>query len=369
MVLRFYPSKDATIYEDAPTQNTGLDAILELNKTVVRAHGTSSIYNSRILLDFDLIRVDQVLADIGRGRSEFEWNLKLFAANSSEIPLDYDVECYTVGQQWGMGIGRRLNRPQTTQGASWTFSTGVNTPLSAWPTSSFSGGTTGSWQTNPGGGVWNTTPVATASLAYRMDDINFDVTLQVKGVNAKSFTGFLIKRDQASESSEEVLGSLRLFSMDTSTVYVPILEARVLDFLEDNTLQGVSVTYDDYNVVAHNLRESYEDNSTPTFYFSGRERYPAITHTTSSNYLVRQKLPAAQYSISDAHSDLTIIEFSEYTKLSDDGLGSYFSLPLASFQPERYYRVKLKIPYKDEASFRVVDNNWIFKVARASRTA
>ena len=55
MILRFYPTKDATIYENDPERNTGMDQILEIIK--VPASASSGIvtgsYNSRILLDFD----------------------------------------------------------------------------------------------------------------------------------------------------------------------------------------------------------------------------------------------------------------------------------------------------------------------------
>jgi hypothetical protein len=67
MVLKFYPKKDATIYERYPTRNTGLDAILDISKVTVTSgsSATTASYNSRALLDFDYARVAANITDLG----------------------------------------------------------------------------------------------------------------------------------------------------------------------------------------------------------------------------------------------------------------------------------------------------------------
>ena len=49
MILSIFNKSDATVYERYPKENTGLDAMLEINKQIVG----STNYNSRILLNFD----------------------------------------------------------------------------------------------------------------------------------------------------------------------------------------------------------------------------------------------------------------------------------------------------------------------------
>ncbi len=61
MILRFYPTKDSTIYEQYPVRNTGLDAILEINKKII---GSSS-YNSRVLVDFDYANISSSIVGLG----------------------------------------------------------------------------------------------------------------------------------------------------------------------------------------------------------------------------------------------------------------------------------------------------------------
>jgi hypothetical protein len=61
-----------------------------------------------------------------------------------------------------------------------------------------------------------------------------------------------------------------------------------------------------------------------------------------------------------------IIDFDKsYTKVSHDNQGSFVQLHLDSFQPERYYKLLLKVPNSDVATYDVYDENWIFKVTRS----
>ena len=47
MLQIIYPIKDSTIYEQFPAKNTGIDSILEINKTIDNILPIA-IYNSRI---------------------------------------------------------------------------------------------------------------------------------------------------------------------------------------------------------------------------------------------------------------------------------------------------------------------------------
>jgi len=359
MILRYYPTKDATLYEAYPNRNTGLDAILELRKSF---DASGSAYNSRILLNYDYTAISESIVLLGQNPNNFKYTLKLYVAEANEIPVDYSVYCYAVSSSWDMGIGRYGNVPETTEGVNWYYRT-----LNAWPTSSFGAGVTGSWNSQPGGGVWYTGSAASQSFSYTTSDINLDVTDIIRLVQSQSinFNGFLIKKSDNDESSNNIFNSLKFFSKDTNTIYLPVLEAGYDDSVTTGSLELIN-TNSEINIIPVNLKTNYKEKSTPTIRFSARYRYPVDTFTTASVYLKRYKLPTdTQYAIYSAHNDDVIINFSNYTKLSTDDEGNYAKLYLDSLQPERYYRIMLKVPNPGSgADYELYDENWIFKVTR-----
>ena len=362
MVLRFYPKKDTTIYERYPEKNTGLDAVLELSKII---DGSSS-YSSRVLLDFDYTAISASIASRGYNPNQFDYRLKMYVTDASEVPLDYTLYCYPVSDTWSMGVGRYGNVPETTLGASWTYRNGSDDVVNIWQTGSFGATITGSWATTAGGGTWYTSSVASQSFSYTTADMNMDITPIIRSVQSGSITfkGLVLKRGDSDEQSAIELGSLKFFSKDTHTVYLPVLEALYNEATSTNTLTALD-TNEEFNIVAVNLQPQYKESSTPMIRFSARYRYPVHTFATSSVFLTRYRLPAgSQYAIYSAQTDDVFVQFSDYTQLSNDGNGNFFKLHLDSFQPERYYKILLKIPYSGSSDYQVYDNNWIFKVAR-----
>lgn len=360
MILRFYPTKDSTIYEQYPVRNTGLDAILEINKKII---GSSS-YNSRVLIDFDYANVSSSIVGLGYNPNLFSYSFKMYIAEANEIPMDYDLHCYPISGSWKMGIGRYGNSPQTTDGVSWMYRDNE----SLWITGSYNANTTGSWNILQGGGVWYDNTYATQSFSYTTSDVDFNVTNIIQQIQSGSldFTGFLIKRSDEDEQSTDILGSLKFFSKDTHTVYIPVLEAKYDDSVNNSTLPLIN-TEEDYNIIVTNMQAAYAERSTPTIRISSRYRYPVDTFATQSNYLTRYKLPTgSQYAVYNANSDEAVINFSQFTKISDDNTSNYIKLHLDSFQPERYYRLLIKVPNSgSNSTYQIHDNNWIFKVTRS----
>jgi hypothetical protein len=359
MILRYYPTKDTTLYENYPYRNTGLDAMLELKKDF---NETGNASNSRILLDFDYTAISKSIVELGYNPNNFNFNLKMYVAEANEIPVDYNLYCYALSGSWDMGIGRYGNAPETTEGANWYYRNTME-----WPTSSFGVGVTGSWNVRPGGGNWYTSSAASQSFNYTTADISLDVTNLIRLVQSQSinFNGFLIKKNDTDEGSNSIFNSLKFFSKDTNTVYLPVLEAGYDDSIITGSLELVNVQ-EEINIVAVNLKSNYKERSTPTIRFSARYRYPVDVFTTSSVYLKRYKLPVGtQYAIYSAHNDDAIINFSNYTKVSSDDNGNYINLHLDSLQPERYYKILLKVPSSGSSSlYEIYDENWIFKVTR-----
>ena len=57
MIYSIYPVKDTTLYEENVPLNSGLDSILELKHQY--KYTTGSLYNSRILIKFDVTEIEQ----------------------------------------------------------------------------------------------------------------------------------------------------------------------------------------------------------------------------------------------------------------------------------------------------------------------
>lgn len=364
MILKFYPKKDTTVYELYPEKNTGLDAMLDISKTTAN----SSSYNSRILLDFDYTNISASISALGKDPDQFTYYLKLYIAEAKEIPTDYSLECYPVADTWTMGIGRFGNSPETKDGASWYYRDSATVLATSWQTSSYAPLVTASWSQNPGGGTWYTSSVAVQSFSYTTSDINLDVTDIIREVQSGSinFNGFIVKKSEADETSANIFNSLKFFSKDTNTVYLPVLEAKFDDAITTGSLSTITAD-DEINAVAINLKKSYSESSSPIIRLSARPRFPMQTFSTSSVYLTRYKFPAGTtYGICSAHTDDMLVDFdTNYTKLSSDNESSYFQLYLDSFQPERYYKILIRVPNSDGVTYEQYDENWIFKVTRS----
>jgi len=375
MVLRFYPTKDATIYERYPDKNTGLDSILELSKIV----DNTSSYNSRILLDFNAQAIADTLSEYSQDPTRgMDWKLKLYSTEEQEIPLDYTLECKVLYLGWDMGVGRFSNLPETTQGVSWRNRHGKvdPDPSNSW-FETYGGSVpvsqSGAWSFNmvEGGGYWETHSISSQSFSYKAADISMDVTETIKLYFEKWNTngeteGLIIKNTSETENSILNFKSVKFFSKDTHTIYSPVLEARWRDDSQNTNLPEINLSIDGgYNIVSTNLESDYKESSTPRIGFSARPRYPAPTFATSSAYLDRYALPeGTMYAIYSAHTDDVIIDFYDpETKLSVDNYTNYFELPLMGFQPERYYRILLKVPSRN-VGYTIHDNDWIFKVSR-----
>jgi len=374
MILRFYPTKDATIYERSPNKNAGLDAVLDISKVL----DGSTAYNSRALLDFDFEAIAQTLLDRGLEGDSYSasWKLKMYIAEEHEVPLDYQINCYMVSGPWSMGIGRHGNIPETTVGVSWNHRVSPLDPTTAWGAGSSPAGTTWNYATNPGGGEWYALPEVTQSFNYKSGDLDLDVSEMVPLLLASidpatippTYGGFLIKKQDSDESSNLPFRSLKYFSRDTHTIYSPILEYGYDDSEQDSSLPSIN-TSGSFNVVAVNMRQEYKETSVHKIRFAARPTYPVATFVTEASQLQRYILPAgSQYAIYSAHTDDVIIDFSNNTTLSSDEEGNYFQLSFENFQPERYYRFVLKIKNSATESglfdYQIYDNNWVFRVSR-----
>jgi hypothetical protein len=390
MIYTLYAQKDTTIYEQFETLNTGLDQLLELSHQ--KASTSSLVYNSRVLMTFDMSEIESRVNG-GKISQNAKYYLSLRSADVREIPQEYTVYAYPLSSSWTNGTGRYFNNPISTDGVSWKYKTskavgsewdippgtvnyewdsisktwvdadilfGVN--LSAYVTSSYS--------SKEGGGTWWTydNVECTQSFSYESSDIYMDVTPIAKkwitGSGKFVNDGMVIKFSNELENSGESLTSLKFFSTDSNTIYVPRLHV----VWDDSIFITGSLTRVDVDGLTPNikLKKFYSQDEKPKIKIHANKRFPQKNYTTEAYHLTNYYLPSSSYyEVRDAHTDEIILPF-DYTgsKISCDGTSSYFNLWMNSFQPERFYRIVLKVETSGGDNVQIFDNNYYFKVTR-----
>ena len=234
-----FPLKDSSIYADRPTQNAGIDQIIELWKEVVTS--TEIPYNSRILMQFDLSDYSQSFASGELSGSDMKFYLNLYTDEATEIPLSYTIYAYPVSQSWEMGTGKRGNWPITETGVSWNLRDGITVAGvsgSAWNS------TGGDFITSSlSGSAYNL--VATQSFEFQTTDLHMDITDIVMSWLTGEIPnyGLILKRSDADETSSLNQGNIQFFSNETHTIYRPRLEVIWKDFSFAPYSSSISASY------------------------------------------------------------------------------------------------------------------------------
>ncbi len=148
---------------------------------------------------------------------------------------------------------------------------------------------------------------------------------------------------------------LKFFSRQTNTIYSPKLELRWDDHLPATGSNTGSLTPLDLSGRTENYiyqlhkRESYKENETVKFRFGARKRYIDKSFSTSIQSVSGSYLAegSASYSILDMATNEDIIPFSAYTTMSCDPISPYFTQDLNTFEPNRAYKVLLKVKHND----------------------
>ena len=204
-------SKDTSIYLQQPTQNTGLDEVLEVSKTY---YGSLKDI-AHTLIKFETTPLSQ---SISSGEVTMtSADLILRECESSEIPVDYTIYAYAVTQSWDMGIGTRFDEIST-DGVTWNS---VRTGQKWLSLDNHSSDTTGSF--NGKGGTWFTGSFSTQSFSYETSDIEMDIkgTMDEWVGGTLPNEGFILKYTSSLENDTEDYGQLKFFSKETNTIYQP----------------------------------------------------------------------------------------------------------------------------------------------------
>jgi hypothetical protein len=392
-IYKIYPEKDATMYTQYPSMNTGLDEILEASTYLEDTKGQTSRY----LIKFSQNEIENVFdtyisnSQTGLNRN-FSTYFKNYAAIVTNLNENVKLELYPLAQSWNMGTGRFENSPQTENGVSWGFTD--KSGSIKWTQSSWNPRITASFkrtQTIPpvdvekGGGTWYTGSISLKSITSSQIlnysdpiDLEMDTTnivkewiSQSKGILHNGIPleiinqGFIIKQTSSLEfyPSQSAASTIKYYSIDTNTIYPPHLEFRFDDYIfNTGSSTNVILNSDEAFMSIFNNKDKYYSGSIERFRLAAIPKYPTRTFTTSSNYLINNYLPTSSYyAIKDSQTNEYIINFDNtYTKISADEISSYFDIYMNGLEPERYYTILIKV--KSNNSTKIFDENMNFKV-------
>lgn len=374
MIKYIYPDRDTTLYSRYPEKNTAVDPILEISKETEGYAVESNLedeffpttYNSRILMSFDLSAISASIVS-GKISSNFTASLSVRATETISLPLAYNIKGYMISGSWTSGTGFFGNSPAITNGVSWKWRDGKLAGR-VWETSSLTGNATASYSGVEHGGVWLTGSGYEASQSFNHEeaDIRMNITSLVRTWLSGSVpnNGMILKFPESVEFDSSVMGSIKFFSKESHTIFIPRLEFSWDDSEQSGTGSFTQISDEDFVLYTKNLRESYRSDITK-IRFGVRDRYPTLTYATSADYLTSKRLPTSSYySVIDHWTEETIVPFSPGTKLSCDSSGNYFRIDMSSFMPERYYKFQVKSEFEGGDVSKISDDGFIFKVLR-----
>ena len=359
-VYRIFPEKDTFISTEAPTGNAGKDEIVEIGG-YYDISGTGQA--NRILVKYSDDDINTAIATIGG--AGYSASLGMYLADASALPNDTTIYVNAISQSWDNGVGKFGDTPVNTSGVSWTYRQAGET--SAWRTTGYAAGSTGSYRTEIGGGTWYTSNQVTQS--FSVNSITYDLSIPVTPIiqsivsATRPNDGFIVRLQPDLEFNTTSSIKLKYFGADTNTIYPPFLEFK----WDDSSYQTGSLSVLSNSISTINLTNNkgkYTDVGKQRFRVSARPKYPIRSFTTSSAYLTNYALPSGSYwGLRDEYTEEMVVDFdTTFTKVSCDTNGAFFDVYMDGLQPERYYRILIKTTL--DGSTTVVDNQNIFKVVR-----
>ena len=336
---------DGTTFQD---KNTGKDEVLELKKVFFDRTFHAP---TRVLIQFNTNEVENYISS-SILPSDYKINLRMYETEGvSGLSEEYKIAAYPLSQEWDEGVGKEADDPKTTDGCSWLYRKNRD------------GATEISWTDN--GGTYIAGDEVTQSFSSESPDINMDITTMAKkwfgGVNENY--GLLLRLSGSRESSTGSFEDLKFFSRQTNTIYSPKLEVQ----WDDSTHSFGSLTPLDVSGNSENYlyrlhaREAYKENETVKFRFGARKRYIDKSFSTSVQTVSGSYLGAgsASYSIIDMSTNESVVPFSAYTTMSCDSVSNYFTQDLNSFEPNRAYKILVKVNHEDNQTI-IYDDDFEF---------
>ena len=358
MVLAFKPLQDATLYEAYPYKNTGLDEILEIQKTI----SDSTFTESRPILLFDTNAIATALTNFNVSGSNAYASLVMNTVQYSEVPLNYIIEVDAVSGSWTNGTGKYADI-SLSGGVTWVYTQGESNQF--WLTSSYAAGSTGNYNVLPGGGTWYTSSIATQSFSFKQDnDLNVDVTDMVRSWLTGSFdnNGMLVRLRNISSADYLLPTNIQFYSSETHTVYSPTLRIQWDSSTTYTTGSLVTASLSDNPIVyLYGFKGEYKPDVSVRVFVRSRPMYPKKTFSQNPDYGTVLALPAdTYYRILDAHTNEIIVDYSNYTKVDCDSNGNYFDFSTTSLYPERFYKFEFKSTISNKVEY--FTDEYLFKI-------
>lgn len=323
-------SKDTTIYQAYPTNNAGLDEILEIGKLInADMDMTSSLQYAtgsvRSLIYFNLPTTASVSAD-----ANYFLNLKL--ANATEIHRNQNILIYNISRSWDEGSGYFFQQPKNVNdGATWNQ---VNASTS--------------WSMAGGDFLTGSVSASVELAKYPMQDLRINVTDILRPFVSQSlqntFYGLALQFPIQDEQNYQNEGNIKFFSTQTHTIHQPTLEI-VWDTQSFITGSLVATpTTLDVKVTPTNIQTTYERGDVTKINLTVRDKYPLKSFDSTLRYKNKYYLPSSSYySIVDSQANVAVIPFDEYSKIDCDGTNSYIVLDTSPLYRGRFYKLRLKL--------------------------
>ena len=319
---------------------------------------------------------------------KFGVDLRNSAAVVNGLNIDQELKVYPISGSWGMGSGKLFNDPSSTDGASWEFMTysGSDAGAKKWQIAgTFGAYATASFVINEeGGGTWYTGSnlglpiIQSQSFSYGIGvDLSIDVTDTIKTWYTNSLVdnniglpndGFLVKQSSSREfvNSQAVTATFRYFSIDTNTIYPPLLDLKWDDqYYNTGSSKNTTIGTPEAFMSVYNNVGTYYSQSVERFRIAAIPKYPDVVFQTASLYTTNFYLPkgVSTYAIKDTDTNEFVIPFDEtYTQISADSTSSYFDVYMNGLEPERYYTIIIKTVL--DGTTQVFDEDILFKVTK-----
>jgi len=356
----FFTTKDTFINsgsdqitgEDFKDKNVGQDEILELKKVFF---DRTFSHPTRVLVQFDTNEIETYISSSVLP-SDYKLNLRLYETEgTSGLTEEYTVAAYPLSQEWDEGVGKESDVPKTTDGCSWLYRKNRD------------GASEIEW--TDAGGTYIDSDEATQSFSSESPDINMDIT----DISKKWFSGtnenhgLLIRLSGSRETSSGSFEDIKFFSRQTNTIYSPKIELKWDDHLPATGSNTGSLTQLDISGNSENFlyplhfREAYKENETVKFRFGARKRYIQKSFTTSVQTVSGSFIPHGSgfYSIIDMATNESVVPFSAFTTMSCDNTSNYFKQDLNAFEPNRAYKILIKVNHNDGQEI-IYDNDFEF---------
>ena len=179
--------------------------------------------------------------------------------------------------------------------------------------------------------------------------------------------GLVLRFSGSRETTTGSFEDLKFFSRQTNTIYSPKIELKWDDHIpatgsNTGSLSALDITgnVENYLYPMH-LRDAYKENETVKFRFGARKRYIQKTFSTSTQTISSSYIPfsSGSYSIIDMATNESVVPFSSYTTMSCDTVSNYFKQDLNAFEPNRAYKILIKVNHNDGQEI-IYDNDFEF---------